>query len=65
MSKKITEKLSVYPEANYSLDFIFTNSGQPILVEMNTTPGFDLLHIVGNEKIKSKNFNSFIKVLNE
>ena len=65
VSKKITEKLSVYPEANYSLDFIFTNSGQPILVEMNTTPGFDLLHIVGNEKIKSKNFNSFIKVLNE
>lgn len=61
--EKIIGKLSIYPEANYSLDFIFTNSGKPILVEMNTTPGFDLLHIVGDEKTKQKHFNSFMKVL--
>lgn len=64
MSQKIIKKLSVYPEANYSLDFIFTNAGKPLLVEMNTTPGFDLLNIVGNEKIKEKNFQEFIKVIN-
>lgn len=64
MSREIIDKkLSVFPEANYSLDFIFTNSGKPILVEMNTTPGFDLLHIVGDEKIKDKNFKEFINVL--
>lgn len=64
MAKKIVNKLSVFPEANYSLDFIFTNSGKPFLVEMNTTPGFDLLHIVGDEKIKEKNFKEFISILN-
>lgn len=63
ITEKIIKKLSVYPEANYSLDFIFTNSGKPLLVEMNTTPGFDLLHIVGNEKIKAKHFRKFIEVM--
>jgi glutathione synthase/RimK-type ligase-like ATP-grasp enzyme len=64
MAKKIVEKLKLFPEANYSLDFIFTNTGKPILVEMNTTPGFDLLNIVGTEKIKEKNFLEFLKILN-
>jgi len=63
MTKKIIKKLSIYPEANYSLDFIFTNTGKPILVEMNTTPGFDLLHIVGDEKTKEKHFKKFIKII--
>lgn len=63
MSKKIIAKLAVYPEANYSLDFIFTNNKKPLLVEMNTTPGFDLLNIVGNEKIKEKHFQKFIDLL--
>lgn len=62
MATKIVQKLNVYPEANYSLDFIFTNSGEPLLVEMNTTPGFDLLHIVGNEELKEKHFQEFIKI---
>ncbi len=63
VAKKIGNKLSIYPEANYSLDFIFTNAGKPLLVEMNTTPGFDLLNIVGDEKTKNKHFEEFIKVL--
>lgn len=63
MAAAIVRKLSIFPEANYSLDFIFTNAGQPILVEMNTTPGFDLLHIVGTEKIKEKNLDAFLEVL--
>jgi glutathione synthase/RimK-type ligase-like ATP-grasp enzyme len=64
MASKIIAKLKLFPEAHYSLDFMFTNSGKPVLVEMNTTPGFDLLHIVGDEKIKERNFCEFIKVLN-
>jgi glutathione synthase/RimK-type ligase-like ATP-grasp enzyme len=63
MADKIVEKLKIFPEAQYALDFIFTNSGNPILVEMNTTPGFDLLYVVGDEKIKEKNFEEFIKIL--
>jgi len=63
MAEKIVKKLSIFPEANYSLDFIFTNNSKPVLVEMNTTPGFDLLNIVGNEKIKSTNFKEFISII--
>lgn len=63
MADQIIEKLSVFPEANYSLDFVFNNNGQPILIEMNTTPGFDLLHIVGDEEIKEKNLKEFIGIL--
>lgn len=61
--KLIVNKLSIFPEANYSLDFIFDNYGRPFLVEMNTTPGFDLLNIVGNKQIKEKNFKEFISVI--
>jgi len=63
MADAIVGKLSIFPKANYSLDFIFTDSGQPILVEMNTTPGFDLLNIVGDEKIKEKHFKEFISII--
>jgi len=30
---------------------------------MNTTPGFDLLNIVGDEEIKEKNFKEFISII--
>lgn len=63
MAKKVADKLSIFPEANYSIDFIFTNEGDPVLVEINTTPGFDLLHIVGDEEVKDKNFKEFITIL--
>ncbi|OGI22809.1 MAG: hypothetical protein A3E91_03885 [Candidatus Moranbacteria bacterium RIFCSPHIGHO2_12_FULL_40_10] len=65
MAGEIIKKLNIFPEANYSLDFIFTNKGKPVLVEMNTTPGFDLLHIVGTKKIKEKNLNAFIGILKQ
>ncbi len=63
VSQKIVKKLSIFSEANYSLDFMFDDFGNPILVEMNTTPGFDLLGMVGNEKIKDKNFKEFAKII--
>ncbi len=65
VAKNITKKLSVFPHANYSLDFIFTNNKKPILVEMNTTPGFDLLRIVGTKQIKKRNFELFVKSINQ
>jgi glutathione synthase/RimK-type ligase-like ATP-grasp enzyme len=59
----ITNKMKIFPKANYSVDLLFRDSGTPILMEINTTPGFDLLHIVGDEKIKEKNFTQLTKVL--
>jgi len=63
LSKKITKKLSLFPEAQYSLDFMFTEKGNPILMEMNPTPGFDLIDILGDEKLKQKNFEDIISIL--
>ncbi|HPN96197.1 MAG TPA: ATP-grasp domain-containing protein [Candidatus Moranbacteria bacterium] len=63
-ASNIVKKLSVFPEANYSLDFIFTEKEKPLLIEMNTTPGFDLLNIVGNEKIKERNFQELLDIIN-
>ncbi len=65
IAKNITKKLSTFPYNHYSLDFIFDNNKKPILVEMNTTPGFDLLRIVGTEKIKKINFELFVKSINQ
>jgi glutathione synthase/RimK-type ligase-like ATP-grasp enzyme len=63
VAKKITSKLSIFPKANYALDFIFTNSRKPILVEMNTVPGLDLLYIVGTKAVKENYFDEMFKDL--
>ncbi|MDP1845667.1 MAG: ATP-grasp domain-containing protein [Candidatus Moranbacteria bacterium] len=64
ITEKVVRKLSIFPHAHYSIDFIFDNFGKPKLIEINTTPGFDLLQIVGTEAIKEKNFNEFMEVFN-
>ena len=63
MVKNIIKRLSVFPYAQYSLDFVFADSGRPYLIEMNTTPGVDLITVLGDEKIKRENFEDFIKEL--
>jgi glutathione synthase/RimK-type ligase-like ATP-grasp enzyme len=63
MAGKINRKISVFPNAQYSLDFIFNNEGRPYFIEMNTTPGIDLVTFLGDEKIKQENFESIIKLL--
>ncbi len=63
ITRKIIKKLEIFPKAQYSLDFIFSNSGKAYLVEMNTTPGIDLVTTLGNEKIKKECFESIIKLL--
>lgn len=57
MVDKINEKVSVFSDAQYSLDFIFDNNGKPFFIEMNTCPGIDLVTVLGDEKIKQENFN--------
>ena len=63
IAKRIIEKLKMFPKAQYSLDFIFSNSGKAYLVEMNTTPGIDLVTTLGDEKIKRESFEAIIKLL--
>jgi len=63
LTQKILNTMKTFPLANYSLDFIFTNTGKPFLLEINTTPGSDLVQILGDENLKRKNFEEFIKLL--
>ncbi len=65
IAEEITKILAVFKNNHYSLDFIFDDDEKPIFVEMNTSPGFDLLKIVGTEKIKKRNFELFVKSLDD
>ncbi len=62
-AEQITQKLSAFPGASYSLDFMFDESSKPFLVEMNTAPGMDLLHAFGNEALRESYFQAFLKNL--
>lgn len=63
MALRIQQKLEIFPQAQYSLDFIFDNAGKPYLVEMNTTPGVDLVTELGDEKTKAENLISFLDIV--
>lgn len=60
MASAIVRDLSVFRGENISLDFMFTTEGAPIFIEMNTTPGFDLLRIVGDRDMKERYFNTLL-----
>jgi glutathione synthase/RimK-type ligase-like ATP-grasp enzyme len=57
----IVKKLEVFSEANYALDLMFDLSLKPFLVEINTTPGFDLLREFGDKDTNQRYFQAFIK----
>ena len=63
IARSIIKKLEMFPKAQYSLDFIFSNSGKAYLVEMNTTQGIDLVTTLGNEKVKKESFEAIINLL--
>ena len=63
IASKINHKISVFPNAQYSLDFIFDNHGKPYFIEMNTTPGIDLVTLLGSEENKQDNFEAISKLL--
>ena len=60
MAEEIQKKLVFFEDANYSLDFMFTRNGVPFFIEMNTTPGFDLLRIVGTSEIKEHYYQKLL-----
>ncbi|MEA1926101.1 MAG: ATP-grasp domain-containing protein [Patescibacteria group bacterium] len=63
MAQKIVRKLSIFSDTYYSLDFIFNENDKPILVEINTTPGLDLLYAIGDKKAWERNFDAFLTIL--
>lgn len=63
IAKEIVKKLSMFNHCNYSLDFIYGDDGRPYLIEMNSTPGMDLLHELGDKRLKEKHFHSLIELV--
>jgi len=64
LAKSINEKLFLFEGTNYSLDFMFTTDGSPLFIEMNTTPGFDLLRLVGTPQIKETYYRKLLSTFN-
>jgi len=54
VTKEIQKKIKQFEKAHYSLDFLFSQKGKPVFIEINTTPGFDLLRLVGSKKIREQ-----------
>lgn len=65
IAEKINKRIVIFPNAQYSLDFIFDNNGKPYFIEMNTTPGIDLITLLGDEKTKQENFEDILNLINE
>jgi len=60
MAERIRKKLRLFPGTNYSLDFMFSTDYLPLFIEMNTTPGFDLLRLVGTPDIKEHYYQKLL-----
>jgi len=60
--KNIIAKISFFHENSFSLDFLFDVDGKPFLIEANTAPGFDLLKIVGDDDLITKNLKNLISI---
>ncbi len=63
LANKIIKKLSIFQETHYSLDFIFDKNGETIFMEMNSTPGLDLLGIVGTKDIKNNFYKKISRLI--
>lgn len=61
--KGIQKKLSLFPECEYSLDFIFNKRGTPFLMEINTAPGLVLLDLIGNKQTQKRNLDAIISLV--
>jgi glutathione synthase/RimK-type ligase-like ATP-grasp enzyme len=59
-AKQIQENIKQFDGCHYSLDFLFTKTGKPVLVELNCKPGVDLLNRIGNLKIKKKYLDALL-----
>lgn len=49
-----------FNKPNYSLDFMFTTEGDPILIEINTSPGFNILVMHGSLREKASYYDALL-----
>lgn len=61
-AKEICKTMSVFPECQYSLDFIFKKH-TPFLIEVNTKPGIGVMYAINNMKTQKKYFDSILSLV--
>lgn len=59
----VRSKISYFKKSYYSIDFMFNLAGEPIFIEINSTPGFDLLHLVGPEELRKQHADNLLALL--
>lgn len=62
-SKNIIKKLSMFPKAQYSLDFFFAEDGKPFFIEMNTVPGLCLIEALDDKELQKRELEAFIEMI--
>lgn len=50
-----------FDKPNYSLDFMFTKDGDPILIEINTSPGFNILRMHGDTEARAAYYAALLR----
>ncbi len=60
IAKKIDRRLSFFPYSLYTLDFIFDDRERPWLMELNTSPGLDIIYLTGTKDDREKFFRDSV-----
>jgi len=63
MAEKIIAKLRMFPQAQYSLDFFFSEDDRTYFIEMNTVPGLCLVEELGDKELQAKELQAFIDMI--
>jgi D-alanine-D-alanine ligase-like ATP-grasp enzyme len=62
MAREIQAKLKQFEKVHYSLDFMFSVDKKPIFIEINSTPGFDLLRLVGSPALRERHAEKLLSL---
>lgn len=63
VTENIIKKLSMFPKAQYSLDFFFAEDGKPFFIEMNTVPGLCLIEALNDKELQKRELEAFIEMI--
>lgn len=56
IARTIDARLAFFPYSLYTLDFLFDDAGHPWLMELNTSPGIDIIYITADRATREKFF---------
>lgn len=60
IAEKINQRLTFFPYSLFTLDFIFDDNGRPWLMELNTSPGLDIIYLTGTPQEREKFFTDTV-----